>query len=116
MGATAHRQPPLTDISSEERRSKEAEMFKNVLIGVDGSSNGHDAAKLAARLVDPEGKLTLAHVRPSHPYPLRATTVGRVAEERDASERLLESELASTEVSADLISIAAMSPGRGLHQ
>jgi nucleotide-binding universal stress UspA family protein len=91
-------------------------MFKNVLIGVDGSPNGHDAARLAARLTDPEGKLTLAHVRPSHPHPLRAMSVERLAEERDASERLLESELASTGVCADLISIAAMSPGRGLHQ
>jgi nucleotide-binding universal stress UspA family protein len=91
-------------------------MFENVLIGVDGSPNGHDAARLAARLANPEGKLTLAHVRPSHPHPLRAMTVERLAEERDASERLLESELASTGVCADLISIAAMSPGRGLHQ
>jgi nucleotide-binding universal stress UspA family protein len=116
MGATVHVQPPLDYLASYVRRSKEADMFKNVLIGVDGSSNGHDAVRLAARLTDPDGKLTLAHVRPGRLHPLHAITPGLVAEGRDASERLLESELAAAEVSADLISIAAMSPGRGLHE
>jgi nucleotide-binding universal stress UspA family protein len=95
---------------------KEAGMFKNVLIGVDGSSNGHDAVRLGALLADPEGKLTLAHVRPGRLHPLHAVTRGLVAEEREASERLLESELASADLSADLISIVAIGPGRGLHE
>ena len=37
-------------------------MFKNVLVGVDGSPNGRDAIALASQLIDPDGKLTLAHV------------------------------------------------------
>jgi nucleotide-binding universal stress UspA family protein len=91
-------------------------MFKNVLVGVDGSPNGRDAISLASPLIDPDGRLTLAHVRPRKHHPLHATTPGRSAEERDASQQLLERELALAEVSADLISIASMSPGRGLHQ
>src|SRR5580704_6715625 len=37
-------------------------MFRNVLVGVDGSSNGRDGIALASRLLDQSGKLTLAHV------------------------------------------------------
>ena len=91
-------------------------MFKNVLIGVDGSPNGRDAVALASRLADPEGKLTLAHVRPGMLHPLHAVTPGLLAEERHASAQLLERELALTQVSADLISIVSTSPGRGLHE
>src|SRR6185312_5518256 len=98
-----------------ERRSQEADMFRNVLVGVDGSSNAHDAVRLAAVLTDPEGKLTLVHVRSGRSHPLHAITPGLVAQEGDASERLLESELAAAEVSADLTSVVATSPGRGLH-
>jgi nucleotide-binding universal stress UspA family protein len=50
-------------------------------------------------------------LRPSH-----AITPGLVREEREASEKLLERERAAADVSAELISIVAMSPGRGLHQ
>ncbi|HMH47734.1 MAG TPA: universal stress protein [Solirubrobacteraceae bacterium] len=91
-------------------------MFKNVLVGVDGSANGHDAVRLASRLTDTEGRLTLAHVRPGKLHPLHAITPGLLAEEHDASEQLLERELALAEVKADLVSIVSMSPGRGLHQ
>ncbi|HWG09331.1 MAG TPA: universal stress protein [Solirubrobacteraceae bacterium] len=91
-------------------------MFKNVLVGVDGSPNGRDAISLASLLAGPEGRLTLAHVRPGKHHPLHAITPGLSAEEGAASEQLLERELALAQVSADLISIASMSPGRGLHQ
>jgi nucleotide-binding universal stress UspA family protein len=37
-------------------------MFRNVLIGVDGSQTGRDAIALATALVRPGGRLTLAHV------------------------------------------------------
>ena len=65
-------------------------MFKNVLVGVDGRPNGRDAIALARRLIDPDGKLTLAHVHSGELRPSRAVTPGLVREERDASERLLE--------------------------
>jgi nucleotide-binding universal stress UspA family protein len=90
-------------------------MFKNVLVGVDGRPTGRDAIALASRLTDPDGKVTLAHVHSGELRPSRAITPGMVREEREASEKLLEGERAAGEVSAELISIVAMSPGRGLH-
>jgi len=81
-------------------------MFRNVLVGVDGRPNGRDAIALASRLKAPDGKLTLAHVhRP-----------GQVREDREAAEELLERERALADVSAELLGIVAMSPGRGLHE
>jgi nucleotide-binding universal stress UspA family protein len=40
-------------------------MFKNVLVGVDGSPNGRDAIALATQLRGHDGRLTLAHVHRS---------------------------------------------------
>ena len=80
-------------------------MFKNVLVGVDGRPNGRDAIALASRLRDPDGKLTLAHVH--H---------GEMAKEREDSRKLLEEERKGADVKAELISVLAASPGRGLHQ
>jgi nucleotide-binding universal stress UspA family protein len=91
-------------------------MFQDVLVGVDGRPSGRDAIALATRLIDADGKLTLAHVYSGELRPTRAVTPGRVREERDAARKLLERERAAAEVSAELISIEALSPGRGLHQ
>ncbi len=91
-------------------------MFKNVLVGVDGSPNGRDAIVLATRLAVPAGKLTLAHVHSGELRPTRAVTPGLLREERRASQELLEHERASAGVSAELISVVSLSAGRGLHQ
>jgi nucleotide-binding universal stress UspA family protein len=91
-------------------------MFKNVLVGVDGSHNGHDAVALASRLAGAEAKLTLAHVRPGELHPLHAITPGLLAEERQASIALLEKERDATETAAELVSVVAASPGAGLHR
>jgi nucleotide-binding universal stress UspA family protein len=91
-------------------------MFKNVLVGVDGRPNGRDAIVLAASLIDPDGKLTLAHVHSGELHPVHAVTPGLVVEERKLSDDLLEQERAAADVSAELLSIVAMSPGRGLHE
>jgi nucleotide-binding universal stress UspA family protein len=90
-------------------------MFKNVLVGVDGSPNGRDAVALASRLTDPDGKLTLAHVHGGGLQPSHSVTPGMVREDRDASAKLLEAERVAAAISAQLISIRASSPGRGLH-
>ncbi len=79
-------------------------MFKNVLVGVDGRANGRDAVALAAQLVEPEGKLTLAHVHRDEPA------------EREYSRKLLEAERSGAAVEAELVSVASTSPGNGLHQ
>ena len=91
-------------------------MFKNVLVGVDGSSNGRDAVTLASQLTDPDGKLTLAHVRAGELHPLHAITPGLLAEEREASLQLLERERAEGDVEAELASVVAAAPGAGLHR
>ena len=67
------------------------------------------------RLVDTDGKLTLGHVRAGNLNPLHAVSPGVVDEEREASIKLLEFERQETEVTADLVSIVASSPGAGIH-
>jgi nucleotide-binding universal stress UspA family protein len=91
-------------------------MFKNVLVGVDGRTNGRDAIALATRLTDPDGKLTLAHVHSGVLRPVHAATPGLLADEAEASHELLERERAAGEVDAELVSIVSVSPGRGLHE
>ena len=91
-------------------------MFKNVLVGVDGKANGRDAVALASRLIDSAGKLTLAHVHGGELPPSLAVVPDLLADEREASEGLLQQERAAADVEADLLSVVSSSPGRGLHQ
>jgi nucleotide-binding universal stress UspA family protein len=91
-------------------------MFKRVLVGVDGRSNGRDAVALATRLIEPGGTLTLAHVHSGEVGPLHARTPSLAAHEREASQLLLEQERVASDVEARLVSVVAASPGRGLHQ
>jgi nucleotide-binding universal stress UspA family protein len=91
-------------------------MFKNVLVGVDGRRNGRDAVALASRLAGPTAKLTLAHVHSGALHPSHAITPGLVREEREASHELLEAERTRAGLDAALVSVLAMSPGRGLHE
>ena len=91
-------------------------MFKNVVVGVDGSENARDGIALATRLADPAGRLTLVHVHAGGLHPLRAVSPGVIAEERAESEQLLERERAAGDVEAELVSIVASSPGAGLHR
>lgn len=91
-------------------------MFDNVLVGVDGKSYGRDAIALAAQLVVPGGRLTLANVRPGELSPFHAITPGLLAEEREASQQLLERERAEADVQAELVSVVAPGPGAGLHR
>ena len=65
-------------------------MFKNVLVGVDGRPNGRDAIALATRLMEPNGKLTLAHVHSGELRPSTRSAPASCREEREASDRLLE--------------------------
>lgn len=91
-------------------------MFENVLVGVDGRPSGRDAIALASCLMDAGGQLTLAHVHGGELSPMHAITPGLIAREREASEQLLERERAAAAVRAELVSIVAMSAGRGLHE
>jgi nucleotide-binding universal stress UspA family protein len=90
-------------------------MFENVIVGVDGRPTGRDAIALAARLVSPEGKLTLVNVHPGGLSPVSAVTPAMAGEQRETSRALLERERAQAAVEAELVSFLALSPGRGLH-
>jgi len=90
-------------------------VFENVLVGVDGRPNGRDAIVLAGQLADPGGRLTLAHVHAGELDLAHALARGAAAKERESSAQLLERERATAAVSAELASVAAPSPGRGLH-
>ncbi len=89
-------------------------MFKNVLVGVDGSANGRDAIAIATRLRDPDGKLTLAHVHAGELHPLHAFTPGLLARESQDSIKLLQDERDAAEVDAEMVSVVASSAGGGL--
>jgi nucleotide-binding universal stress UspA family protein len=91
-------------------------VFKNVLVGVDGTANGRDAVALAAQLAAPAAKPTLAHVHPGEFHPLHAVTQALLDEEEQGSVALLEQERTATGVDAEIISVLAASPGAGLHQ
>lgn len=80
-------------------------MFKNVLVGVDGRPGDPDAIAFACRLLEPGGRLTLAHVHR-----------GELTEQLDDSHTLLEAERVEDDVLPELVSVVSASPGRGLHQ
>ena len=65
-------------------------MFKNVLVGVDGKSNGRDAIALARRLTDPGAKVTLVHVHAGEHNRLHAIRTDRLEKEDKDSADLLE--------------------------
>ncbi len=91
-------------------------MFKNVLVGIDGKPNGRDAVALASRLLADDGKMTLAHVHSADLRVFQAIGPELLAEEAASSEELLRHERAEAGVEADLISVTAPTPGRGLHE
>jgi nucleotide-binding universal stress UspA family protein len=91
-------------------------MFENVLVGVDGRPGGGDAVALAAQLVAPHGRVTLAHVRQGELNPVHAITPNLLSAERAASQQLLELERAAAGIEAELVSIVALSAGQALHE
>ena len=92
-------------------------MFKNVLVGIDGKPNGRDAIALASRLLDDDGKMTLAHV---HSADLRAFAGDRSRAARGGSGELrrscCEHERAEAGVEAELVNVDRSDPRRGLHE
>jgi nucleotide-binding universal stress UspA family protein len=91
-------------------------MFENVLVGIDGTSNGRDAIALAAQLVARDGRLTLANVRNDELHPLYAVVPGARSDESGSSLELLERERSDAQVQAEVVSVAAEDPGAGLHR
>ena len=90
-------------------------MFKNVLVGVDGSANGRDAIALALQLTDRDGKITLANVHRGELDFIKGVQRDLLESDRKTSRKLLEDERAGTGIDAELRSVTASSPGAGLH-
>ena len=80
-------------------------LFKNVLVGVDGREGGRDAIALARLLGEAGARLTLVFVRSTE-----------IAEDVAESEELLERERSAAGLEAELRSVIALNPGRGLHE
>jgi nucleotide-binding universal stress UspA family protein len=97
-------------------------MFENVLVGVDGDWGGADAIALGARLLAPGAGLTLVHVRHGAPpgaHAARADGPERASAEAGgaaAPEPMLAKARAEAGVDAQLRTVDAASPGRGLHE
>jgi len=93
-------------------------MFRNVLIGVDGTPDGLDAVALATVLAEPGARLTLAHVYAGRPTPGRVSNRlfhGFYERAHTDSIRLLEAARVEAGVTAEMIAVGAPSVGRGLH-
>jgi nucleotide-binding universal stress UspA family protein len=88
-------------------------MFKNVIVGVDGTQNGCDAIALASRLLAGDGELTLAHVYEAPR--LRAAAEGMEDDPRLVREQFLARERALAHVDAQILTVMAPTPGHGLH-
>jgi nucleotide-binding universal stress UspA family protein len=90
-------------------------MFVEVIAGIDGTANGHDAAILASRLVADGGRLTLVNVHADE-------TVYRYGSEdfavlaRQDSVELLDSEAATLDFPVQHVTFGATSVGEGLHR
>jgi len=91
-------------------------MFKKVLVGVDGTANARDAIALAPQLVNGDGQLTLVNVHGGELRVTRVVTAGRLEQEQERSQALLEEERTRAGVKAGLLSVAASSAGSGLHK
>lgn len=96
-------------------------MFRNVLIGVDGTSHGRDAIALASLLAEPGARLTLVHVQPGA-VPADVAQVDLHAADptyydagRDESDQLLERERGATGVDAALVTVPGPAVGPALH-
>jgi nucleotide-binding universal stress UspA family protein len=90
-------------------------MFKNVLVGVDGTPGGRDAIALAAHLLDARGKLTLAHVQCGELRMFEPAGGELQTALREQSEQLLRDEQSAAGVTSELAPLLSTTPGRGLH-
>jgi nucleotide-binding universal stress UspA family protein len=95
------------------RQEVTLDLFKNVLIGVDGRQGGRDAIALARRLAVPDATVTLVHVCASFP--------GRGAAEafqiqRGDLVRMLEREREMAGIDAQLVVRGLRPVGRALHE
>lgn len=85
-------------------------MFKNILVGIDGRPGGHDAVALAKLLAAPRAKLTLVNIYGA------GLGVARRGSALEKSRELLERERKLVVLEGPIVTFAAHSVGRGLHE
>ena len=95
-------------------------MYTNVLVAINGLSGDRDAIALAKALGAAHGpgdaRLALVNVRLLDAVPARGSNGPFEISETDASHELLERQRRAFAEGAEVVSVAALSVGRGLHQ
>jgi nucleotide-binding universal stress UspA family protein len=95
-------------------------MYVNVVVGINGLSGDRDAIALAKALapasVLENARLALVNVRLLDTVPTRGSNGAFEASETDASHKLLERQRSAFAEGAEVVTVAALSVGRGLHQ
>jgi len=89
--------------------------FANVVVGVDGAPGSLDAVALARRLMGRDGCLTLAHVHLGA-VPLVPDRLMWDEESAQRSLHMLHAVRDDVAPGAEVVSLAAQSPGEGLHR
>jgi len=93
-----------------------AGMFNTVIVGIDGKPGGRDALALARHLSGPDASLSLAYVYQGDAVPARGSSGAFEVTERDRGHALLETARREAGIEAGLLTGAAPSVGRGLHE
>lgn len=94
--------------------SKGNEMFKNVVIGVDGRQGGRDAVALAGRLAASAAHMTLVNVFGTGPLPGRGEALFLTGQTEEAV-RILQREREHAGFDCDVVMVPDFSVGPGLH-
>jgi len=103
----------MTRIGVASSVSREAAIYSNILIGIDGRAGGRDAVALATRLAAPGASFALAHVD-AGPFSWHRHYLG---EERvfDRSASMLAAERERAQIPAAIVCVGGRPPARGLH-
>lgn len=91
-------------------------MFKNIIVGVDAEEAGRDATALGTLLLEPDGRLTLAHVFPSGSSFWRGRDPALYVTERERATALVQHAAASVGVAVEIRVYGSSTVGRGLHE
>ncbi|MGH8326255.1 MAG: universal stress protein [Steroidobacteraceae bacterium] len=92
------------------------EMFRNMIVGVDGKEGGRDAISLARLLLDADGELTLACIHYGDAHLWRGYSAAYEAAEHERAREVLEREREAAGIDVQVRSKGSPSVGQGLHE